>query len=427
MVARVLVINEYKLDVSQVSSKLQDLYCSTLFAKSLEDALRIISSQFIDVVFLFLPKDFYEGSSKLFFDFFSILRQLCGVIPIIGLTESNEQKIPSIELEDIICVGINRFDLLRRINLFVKMKNLFDDNLLSNMYLEERNAQKIVTIFHNNVDFLHKSIFENTEIVVLRTWPMVDNVSDADLFIININHTHAHECCANLRLRKINKYKPIVFTFDKFSEEKVKQAIELDIGFTDIIDSTSNPLITKCRLNSLIKYKKLYDAFSKKLKKSLYLSTIDSITEIYNRSFFEDYLKNKDHNFSNSAIIMLDVDKFKLINDKYGHSFADSVLKYVSNTIKRCIRSSDIVARYGGDEFIILMRDITRSTAENVVNRVQKKISDFGCQNIKCSVSIGMCYIERVENTSIYEAILIADKFMYIAKQSGGNSVRVCA
>ncbi|MDR2646064.1 MAG: diguanylate cyclase [Holosporaceae bacterium] len=427
MVARVLVINEYKLDVGQISSKLEDFYCSTLLAKSLEDSLRIISSQFIDVVFLSLPKNFSEKSSKLFFDFFSILRQLCGIIPIVGITESNEQEIPPIELEDIICINIDRFNLLKRVKLLVKMKNLFDDNLLSDMYLEERNAQKIVTIFHNNVDFLHKSIFENTEVVVLRTWPMIDNVSDSDLFIININHTHAHECCANLRLRKINRHKPIVFTFDKFSEEKIKQTIELDMGFTDIIDSASNPLITKCRLNSLIKYKKLYDAFSKKLKKSLYLSAIDSTTEVYNRSFFEDYLKNKDHNFSNSAVIMLDVDKFKLINDKYGHSFADSVLKHVSNMIKRYIRSSDIVARYGGDEFIILMHDITRSIAENVVHRIQKKISDFAYQNVRCSVSVGVCYIERIEKTSIYEAISIADKFMYIAKQSGGNSVKVCA
>ncbi|MDR0581135.1 MAG: diguanylate cyclase [Holosporaceae bacterium] len=427
MVARVLVINEYKLDVGQISSKLQDFYHPTLLAKSLEDSLRIISSQFIDVVFLSLPKNFSERSSKLFFDFFSILRQLCGIIPIIGLTESNEQEIPSIELEDFICVNINKFDLLKRVNLLVKMKNLFDDNLLNNMYLEEHASQKIVTIFHKNIDFLHKSIFENTEVVVLRTWPMIDNISDSDMFIININHTYAYECCANLRLRKINQYKPIVFTFDKFSEEKAKRAIELDVGFTDIIDSVSNPLVTKCRLNSLIKYKKLYDAFSKKLKKSLHLSTIDSVTEVYNRSFFDDYLKNKNHNFSNSAVIMLDVDKFKLINDKYGHSFADSMLKYISNMIKRHIRSSDIVARYGGDEFIILMRDITRSTAEDVVHRVQKKISDFAYQNVKCSVSVGVCYVEHIEKTSIYEAISIADKFMYIAKQSGGNSVKVCA
>ncbi|MDR0677926.1 MAG: hypothetical protein LBF44_00115, partial [Holosporaceae bacterium] len=195
MVARVLTINEYKLDVGQISSKLQDSYYSTLLAKSLEDSLRIISSQFIDVVFLSLPKNFSERSSNLFFDFFSILRQLCGIIPIIGLTESNEQEIPTIELEDIICVSINKFDLLKRVNLLVKMRNLFDDNLLSNMYLEERAAQKIVTIFHNNVDFLHKSIFENTEVVVSRTWPMIDNVSDSDMFIININHTYAYECC----------------------------------------------------------------------------------------------------------------------------------------------------------------------------------------------------------------------------------------
>jgi diguanylate cyclase (GGDEF)-like protein len=380
----------------------------------------------VDVVFLSLPKDFSEKSSKLFFDFFSILKQLCGVIPIVGLTDFEEQELPPIELEDVICINIDKSVLLKRVNTLIKMKNLFDDNLLSNMYIEEHGAKKIVTIFHNNIDFLHESIIKNSEIVSLRTWPTIDNVSDSDLFIININHAQANECCADLRLREANKHKPIVFTFDKYNEEKIKRSIELDIGHTDIIDSTSNPTIIKYRLNSFIKYKKLYDAFSEKLKKSLYLSAIDSTTEVYNRSFFEDYLKSKEHSFSNSAIIMLDVDKFKLINDKFGHSFADSALKYVSSVIKKHIRSSDVVARYGGDEFIILMDDVTRSTVENIANRIQKKISDFPFNNATCTVSVGVCYIEHMQKTSISEAISIADKFMYIAKQNGGNAVKVC-
>ena len=369
MVARVLIVNEHKLDICGLSSKLEEFYYLTLFAKSIDDALTIIGTQFVDVVFLSLPKNFSERSYKLFSDFFSVLRQSCGVIPIIGLIESEEQEIPPIELEDIICVDINKMDLLKRIDILIKMKNLFDESLLNNMYLKEDNTQKIVTIFHNNIDFLHKSIFENSEIVMLRTWPTIDNISDSDLFIININNTHAHECCANLRLRKPNKHKPIVFTFDKLSKEKAKQTVEFDVGFTAIIDSTSNKTITKCRLNSLIKYKKLYDVFSKKLKESLYLSTIDPTTDVYNRSFLDNYIKDMKYNFSNSAIIMLDIDKFKLINDKFGHSFADTVLKYVSNTIKRYIRSSDIIARYGGDEFIVLMNDVTRSEAENIANR----------------------------------------------------------
>jgi two-component system cell cycle response regulator len=230
-----------------------------------------------------------------------------------------------------------------------------------------------------------------------------------------------------LHLRKINKYKPIVFTFNENTKNKAEKAINANIGCSDIIDLNSGSFFIANRLNSLIKYKKLYEKFSQKIKKSLCLSAIDSTTAVYNRSFFEDYLKNKKHNFANSAVLMIDIDKFKFINDKCGHFFADSMLKYVSGIIKRQVRSSDIIARYGGDEFIILMSDVDKSVAIHVANRIRKKIEASRFNEIQCTVSIGVCCINSMENMPICEAISVADKFMYIAKQKGGNSIKICA
>jgi diguanylate cyclase (GGDEF)-like protein len=426
MIARVLIINQDKLGVSSITSKLEEFYCSLSFARSVEDSLRIVGAQSVDVVFLSLPKNFSENSSKSFLDFFSVLKQSCGVIPIIGLVESDEQEIPSIALEDVLRVDVEKSNLIRRMNALIKMKNLFDDNLLNNMCLDRSAAQKIVTIFHDNIDFLHKSILENTEVVMLRTWPVIDNVSDSDLFIINANHIQANECCATLRLRKMNRHKPIIFTFDKRSKERINEIVELDIGYTDIIDIESNPIVIKHRLNSFIRYKKLYEAFSQKLKKSLYLSAIDPTTEVYNRSFLDEYLKNRERAASNAAVIMLDVDKFKAINDKFGHAFADSMLKHVSGMIKRYIRSSDVIARYGGDEFVIIMNNVAKSTAEDIAARIRKRICDSLFCNAQCSVSIGVCCVGPESSASLMEAISLADKFMYAAKESGGNSVKVC-
>ncbi|MDR2157723.1 MAG: diguanylate cyclase [Holosporaceae bacterium] len=426
MVARALVINEDKLNVSPISSKLQDCHYSLLFAKSIEDSLRIVGTQLVDAVFLSIPNDFSMKSSKFFLDFFDVLRQLCGVIPIIGLVESEKQPIPVLKFEDIIPIDSTKENLLERVEILIKMKNMFDENLVGNMCLDNGDTQKIVTIFHDNLDFLHESILSNTEVVMLRTWPVMDHISDSDIFVININHTQANECCANLRLKKINKYKPIILTFDKYSGDKVKQAAEQKIGYTALMDLESDPLIMKYRLNSFIRYKKLYESFCKKLKKSLYLSTIDSITEVYNRSFFDDYLKNKERILSNSAVVMLDVDKFKQINDKFGHSFADSMLRHVSETIKKYIRSYDIVARYGGDEFVILMNDVNKSIAEDIAHRIQQKIGNSLFHNAQCTVSVGVCCMQSEESISMYEAISIADEFMYIAKQSGGNAVKIC-
>jgi diguanylate cyclase (GGDEF)-like protein len=404
---------------------LQKIHYSLAFSKSDEDSLRIVSDQSIDVVFLSLPADFSESANSLFLDFFSVLKQLCGVIPIIGVIESEDQKIPPIKLDDIVDVNVNQETLISRMNALIKMKDLFDDSLLGAVHLDESDARKIVAFFYDNVDFLPKSVLTDAEIVMIRTWPTADSFSDADLFLINTNHHQAKECCAGLSLRKVNKYKPIFFTFDGDNKDNIDKH-DVNLGFTDILNVKSNPSIVEQRLNSAIRYKKLYETFSKKLRKSLYLSAIDSTTEAYNRSFLEDYLKNVRRDLSNVAVIMLDVDKFKSINDKFGHSFADSMLKHVSNVIKRYIRASDIIARYGGDEFVVIMNDVTKAVAHNIAERIRERIDASAFGDAQCAVSIGLCCVEMKSDASLYEAILIADKFMYAAKQAGGNSVKIC-
>lgn len=427
MVARVLLINDYKINLSEVSATLQESYNIVLFSKSVEDSLRIVGTQSIDLVLLTLP----HTQSKLFLDFFSVLRQLCGVIPIVGVTEKENSAFidyfSDIGLDDFIDTSISANALLRKINVLVQMKQMFDDNLLSSMYFTEKRSQKMVTIFHDKLDFIDEHIKKKTEIIQLKSWPIIDDISDADLFLININATQACECCANLRLRKTNRYKPIVLSYNKENKNKVKQSMNLNIGCTDIINVSSHPMIIACKLNSLMKYKKMYESFSNKLKKSIYLSAIDSTTGVYNRSFFEEYIKNQDRKLKNSAILIIDVDKFKLVNDKHGHSFADSMLKYVSSTIKRYIRSSDLIARYGGDEFIIYMENVTKNTATQIAHRIQKTVENSPFKDASCTVSIGVCCVDNCGNLSINDAISVADKFMYIAKQNGGNAVSICA
>ncbi|MDR2068209.1 MAG: diguanylate cyclase [Holosporaceae bacterium] len=429
MVARVLVVNESKADLSKISSELKKHYFALLFSKSVEDSLRIINSQSIDIVMVSVPPKI----SNIFQDFFSILRQQCSVTPIVGILDSKNGKDADIPhffcaaMDDFIYTDVKGSTLVDRMNALVKIKDRFDESLLNRMHIGETGERKIVSIFHDNVDFLHESVLKNTELVMLNTWPVIDNLHNADLFLISMTHEQANECCAGIRLRKANRYKPIVFTFYKDVQEKAKRSMRLNFGCSDIINLNSNRMIIASRINSLIKYKRLHEVFSMKIKKSLYLSAVDSTTEVYSRSFFEDYLKMNTNSFVGSAILMIDIDKFKFINDKFGHSFADSMLKYISNNIKRYVRSSDVIARYGGDEFIIIMGKVDKLTAIDIAHRIQKKIESSYFHEVQCTVSVGVCCLESGEKMSIQDAISVADKFMYIAKQSGGNSVKICA
>ena len=354
MVARILVVDEQKLNLSRISVELQLVHNSLLFSKSIEDALRIVSTQSIDVVLISLP----PVKSKLFLDFFSVLRQLCSVIPIIGVVpkKSVAEQFVDIGIDDFIDVGVNKNQLLQKVETLVKLRGLFDDNLLNRMFFTGRRAQKMVTIFFDDLCFLHDSIAQHTEIEQLKYWPVIDDMSDADLFLINIKSVQKTcECCSTLRMRRINKYRPIILTYDKAHKDMAKQIMKqhANIGYTDILELSMNPAIMASKLNSFMKYKKMYESFTEKLRKSIYLAAIDSTTEVYNRTFFEDFMKNHGNDLYDSAILVIDIDKFKEINDKFGHTFADSMLRFIASTIKRYIRASDLIARYGGDEFII--------------------------------------------------------------------------
>jgi diguanylate cyclase (GGDEF)-like protein len=429
MVAKILVINECDVDISGLCDHLRELHNILLFARSVEDAIRIVSTQFVDLVLICIP----PIHSRLFIDFLAVLRQLCGVIPIISVTGNGITEFvttcANMGLDDVIDANIDKKVLAKKIAIFVQIKDMFHDSLLNNIQLDSKYIKKIVTIFNDNIDFLRNSLigsYNSCRILQLTSWPAIDDsINRVDLFVINAENDSSYQCCASIRLRKIYKHIPILFT--RSNELASERATELNLGFTDIINIFSHPTAISCRINSLVKYKRLYENFSQNIEKNMYQSTIDATTGVLNRSFLEDYIKNQSHRLRNCTILMIDIDKFKDINDKFGHAFADEVLRYVANTVKMYIRSSDIIARYGGDEFIIIIDNIAQESAHHIALRIQKTIENSAVKNASCTVSIGICCLESNGQLSLQDAIATADEFMYLAKQQGGNSVRMCA
>lgn len=425
MVARILVVDEHRLDLSGMSLELQLAGNSLLFSKSAEDALRIVSTQAIDLVFISLPRE----KSRIFQDFFSILKQLCSVIPIVGVVSKKDsiERFVDSGFDDFITPKINKKLLLHKVEILVDLRNRFDDAIVNRMFFTEKRSQRMVTFFFDDLDFLHRSVTARTEIAQMKYWPIADDMSDADLFLINIRSMQkVCDCCSSLRIRRINRNKPIVLLYDKNHNGLAKQIIKKrpSIGYTDILDISIDPAIIACKLNSFMKYKKMYESFVEKIKKSIYLSIIDSTTEVYNRSFFEDFMKSHWNDVCDSAILVIDVDKFKSVNDKFGHLFADSMLKYVASTIKKYTRAADIIARYGGDEFIIFMEGASKDIALRVAKRIQESISEIIFKEANCTVSIGIFCRRARENIKLQDAIFTADQLMYEAKKMGGNSVR---
>ena len=150
---------------------------------------------------------------------------------------------------------------------------------------------------------------------------------------------------------------------------------------------------------------------------------IDPVTGVYNRRYFEDEIRN----MQNSAgVAMIDLDDFKLYNDIYGHDMGDQVLCIVADVIKDCIRKTDKLIRYGGDEFLLILSDMVRGTLRGKLLQIQEAIENAtipNCSRLKLTASIGGVISE---DGQIDEAIAKADQLMYKAKNHKAQVITEC-
>ncbi|MFA4989185.1 MAG: sensor domain-containing diguanylate cyclase [Candidatus Omnitrophota bacterium] len=169
-------------------------------------------------------------------------------------------------------------------------------------------------------------------------------------------------------------------------------------------------------------------------KKMQELAITDSLTQLFSRRHFLDRFGeelNRSKKFKyNFSFLMVDIDKFKEFNDKYGHLVGDAILREVSRTIKETIRQIDFVGRYGGEELSIILvetdKEQARFAAERLRQAVEAKNIRVYDEELKVTISIGITTFSRGRET-IEQLIESADKALYAAKQAGRNRVCVYA
>jgi diguanylate cyclase (GGDEF)-like protein len=237
----------------------------------------------------------------------------------------------------------------------------------------------------------------------------------------------------------INKWG--IFPFKGRNNNKLG-ALVAEIGADDISDSlailvnhgamildTFMLMEEKARMNELLTAQARELALANKRLEQL--AVTDQLTGLFNRRHFQERLPMEmaraTRHGRTLALLMIDIDRFKTVNDTFGHTAGDEVLKEVSRRILKNLRLSDLVVRYGGEEIVVLLADTGPAPAGNVAEHLRRAVYDkpvdaFG-KSIRVSISIGVAVFPSSRVNNGEELYNEADKAMYRAKEAGRNRV----
>ena len=313
------------------------------------------------------------------------------------------------------------------------------NNHVAEIYLHDY-IEKLVSINHVRInslaDLLEKNIISHYESHLVWLTHLAESIRDKEKDdFVELDHELCEfgiwlEGDAKLSILNNSKYKSI---------DKLHQNLHLFAKkiFTHIDTDEHHILITyleKCELISLSLGTELALVDNILMNKRV---TKDTLTGALNRhalkSIFESQYELSLATNSSFVLAMCDLDFFKEVNDTHGHVAGDKLLKIFVDTVKQNIRNSDVIVRYGGEEFIIMLPAINKKKGFEVLEKVrldfEKTFIIFNSQKVTTTVSIGMMEIHpqnEYKKSFVDEYIMIADQKLYMAKKGGRNRIEVC-
>ncbi len=255
---------------------------------------------------------------------------------------------------------------------------------------------------------------------------MTENGSyDLILLDVMMPRMSGYDVCRKLREKYSSFELPILMLTAKNRCEDIVTAFNL--GANDYIVKPFDKSELMARIETQLSLKKAVERAIENAR----LAHTDSLTGLYNRRYFwnvgEHEFMFSVKNEKNIAVMMLDIDDFKSINDRYGHTTGDRVLKHLASLIESNIRGKDVSGRYGGEEFIVILPDTDIEGARYVAEKIRKivesepvHVDDDG--DVMFTVSIGVAGLESGIK-SFDELTKVADSLLYRAKRSGKNRV----
>ncbi len=454
MTARVLVVDDILPNVKLLEAKLSGEYFDVITASSGMEGIQKAETQSPDIILLdvMMPgMDGFETCQRLKS---SPATAHIPVVMVTALTDATD-RVRGLEsgADDFLSKPVNDVALMARVRSLVRLKMTVDEwrirentanqfGFVGNKgtFLAEPSEKARVMVIEDKsfesdkfVETLKRD--EDTVMSVRTGEQAIALAQQNDFDIITVSLSLSGEdglrLCSHLRSNERTRSIPILMVGEETDMKRIAQGLE--IGAHDYILRPVDRNELLARVRTQIRRKRYQDRLRSNYEMSLSLALTDSLTGLFNRRYLMVHLEkllNKNREAKkNLCVLMLDIDHFKKINDTYGHAVGDQVLKIFADRIAQRLRSFDLVARLGGEEFVVILPDISLEMAMQVSERLRLGIAKepFTVNSpqspINVTVSIGAAMISGEDAATVEDSIKRADDELYRAKEGGRNRV----
>lgn len=447
MSGRVLVVDDVEANVKLLEAKLSSEYFDVLSAYNGFTALQIADTELPDVILLDVMMPRMDG--------FEVCRQLkanrrTADVPVVMVTALSDvaNRLRGLEAgaDDFLTKPVNDIALFARVRSLVRLKRMMEELRVresicgqfggSDTPAEDVGPARILIL--EDDQFAAARMAETlrpiaSSILHASSCAQAQGLLDADIELIITSLSIAEsdplrlvsQCRANESFRQL----PILLIAEE--RDLCRLAKGLDLGANDYLIRPVDRNELLARTATQVRRKRLQDRLQESYRRSLSLALTDELTGLYNRRYLSahlDELIGRVHNDGISAAVLLfDIDHFKQVNDTYGHAAGDDVLRELAARTVNSVRSVDLVARFGGEEFVVVMPETDLAIAAAVAERVRAAVArePFALRGIgeKLSVTISVGVTAAGDHDDRDKMLKRADDALYAAKTRGRNCV----
>ncbi len=453
MTARVLVVDDLRPNVKLLEAKLISEYFDVITASDGPSALEAVKEHDPDIVLLDIMMPGMDG-----FEVCQIIKNNPDTmhIPVVMVTalSDSSDRVRGLECgaDDFLTKPVNDKALFARVRSLVRLKMLNDEWRLREEtsgqlgVLKDRKLVREVDAANAQVLVVDDSQVERTKVAEILSGDedevtTVGTLAEAEavfadikfeLVIINLHMRNEDSLrfASHMRAREDTRNIPILMIAEEDDTERLAKGLDLGINDYVVKPMDRNELLARARTQ--IRRQRYQERLRDNYEASLAMALTDSLTGLYNRRYVTAHLGGMvERHLSTEkplALLVFDIDYFKGVNDTFGHAAGDEVLVELSKRIVANLRSVDMVARMGGEEFVAVMPDTDFETGAMVADRLRRFICDtpFAVEGkpegITISISVGLTPMDATgdDPDKLFKR---ADAALYFAKSQGRNEV----